>query len=123
MIFISPLYDSRNNYLSFGDTSFTFYNTSHFGAHYFTNLLADSVTGKEKEDALGPAFFVIPNDTTGYAEQHGNIERRLKNYTITPTMQKEFEQFKDILTFQDSSHHYIIVFKRQFADRIFKLYE
>lgn len=122
-IFISPQYDSNNNYLSLGGTSFTFYNITHMDCYHFTKLLADSVNSKEKEGGFGTAFFVIPNDTSGTAEKEKAIGQRLKEYTITPTVRKEFDQLKNILTFKDTSYRYIIVFKKNFADRIFKLYE
>ena len=106
-----------------GDTSFTFYNPTIIHSHFFSKLLADNVNEKEKESEFGSAVFVIPKDTTGYTEHQKKISQRLSDYTITPLVTKEFHRFKDILTLKDSSHHYIIIFKKNFADKIFKLYQ
>ncbi len=124
MIFIRPLYDTSNNYISLPDTSYAFYNVTHSGSFFFNKLLADSVTGQEKQNRLSGSFFVMPDDTTGAAAKDKRIERRLKDYKITPTVKKEFDRLKSILTFQDTSQHYVIVFRKRFvAGKIYKLYE
>ncbi|GGB18793.1 hypothetical protein [Puia dinghuensis] len=123
MIFIMPLYNTSNNYVSLSDTSYTFYNVTHSGSFLFKKLLADSVTGREKENQSLGSFFVMPNDTTGTTAKGKRIEQRLKDYKITPTVKKEFDRLKSILTLQDTSEHYVIVFRKSFADKIYMLYE
>lgn len=124
LLFISPLYDTSNNYFSLGDTSLQFYNIGHLNSHYFTKLLADNVEGKEKENLFaGSSFFVIPNDTTGFDDKEKRIEKKLNDYKITPSVSAEFNKLKNILTNKDTSSHYIIVFKKNYAEKIYKLYE
>ena len=123
MIFIGPLYDTGNNYISLPDTSYAFYNVTHSSSFFFKKLLADSVTGREKENRFSGAFFVMPDDTTGAAAKDKRIEHRLKDYNITPTVKKEFDRLKSILTLQDRSQHYVIVFRKSFVRKIYKLYE
>lgn len=123
IIFVSPLYDPNNNYISLNDTSYTFYNPNFSHSLFFEKLLAGNANEKEKENPFESGFFVIPNDTIGSGERGKKNEERLKEYTITPLISKEFEQLKNILTLKDNSQHFIIIFKKNFANRIFKLYE
>jgi hypothetical protein len=109
--------------LTLGDTSFTFYNLAHLNSYYFDKLLADSVDGKEKQNNfIGVGFYVTPKDTIAANEKDKRIEQNLKDYKITPTVIKDFNRLKNILTWRDTSEHYIIVFKKKFSDKIFKLY-
>jgi hypothetical protein len=124
MLFISPLYDTSNNYVALGDTSLQFYNIAHLNSFYFTKLLADSADGKENENSFtGSAFFAIPNDTTGSDEKEKRVKQKLNDYKITPAIREEFNKLKNILTWKDTSNHYIVVFKKKFVDNIYKLYE
>jgi hypothetical protein len=123
MIFIMPLHDASNNYVSMPDASYTFYNVTTSSSFLFKKLLADSVTGREKGNRLFGSFFVIPHDTTGIAARDKRIAQRLNDYKITPAVRKEFDRLRSILTLQDTSAHYVIVFKKSFADKIYKLYE
>lgn len=122
MLFIAPLYDTTNNYVSLPDTSYSFYNVTFMDSFFLNKLLADSVSGHEKEGQFGSSFF-IPNDTTGTTAKEKRIEENLKNYKITPTVEKEFNQLKLILMQKDTAEHYVIVFKKNIADKIYKLYE
>jgi hypothetical protein len=123
IIFTMPLYDTSNNYISLPDTSYAFYNVTHSSSFLFKKLLADSVAGREKESRSIGAFFVMRDDTTGTAAKDKRIEQRLKDYKITPTVKKEFERLKSILTSEDTAEHYVIVFKKSFAEEIYKLYK
>ena len=124
VLFISPLYDTSNNYVALGDTSLQFYNIAHLNSFYFKKLLADSADGKEKENSFaGSAFFIIPNDTTGYDEKEKRVKQKLNDYKITPAIREAFIKLKSILTWKDTSNHYIIVFKKNFVDNIYKIYE
>lgn len=123
ILFISPLYDTTNNYVSLPDTSYNFYNVTIMTRFFLAKLLADSVNEREKEAQFGSAFFVITHDTTGIAANGKRIEEKLNDYRITPTVEKEFNLLKRILTKQDTAEHYIIVFKKNVADKIYKLYE
>lgn len=120
MLFIKPLYDTTNNFVSLPDTSFSFYNVNFMTPFFLNNLLADSVVGHEKG---GFSFFVVPDDTTGTAAKEKRIKENLKNYKITPTVEREFNQLKSILTQKDTAEHYVIIFKKNVANRIYSLYE
>ena len=122
MIFMLPLYDTNNNYVALPDTSYSFYNITKMESIRFTRLLADSVTGQEKGNQ-NAGFFVIPNDTTGSAAKQERIAQNLQDYQINPTVTAEFDYFKRILTGQDTSAHYIIVFRKSFADKIDQLFK
>ncbi len=124
MLFLSPFYDTMNNYVALNDTSLRFYNVANLNSIHFKKLLAGSADAKESEYPFGGSgFFIIPNDSIGSKEREKRIEQRLNDYKITPEIREDFNKLKSILTRNDRSNHYIIVFKKSFVDNIYKLYE
>nr|WP_288837043.1 hypothetical protein [uncultured Flavobacterium sp.] len=123
IIFISPLYDTTKKYASLADTSYNFYDVTIMSSFFLTKMLADNVTGREKLDQLDCDFFVVPDEATVNSAKEKGIDAKLNKYTAASTVEKEFNQFKRILTRQDTAEHYVIVFKKGFVDRIYELYE
>jgi len=112
MIFIAPLYDTSNNYVSLHDTAYTFYHPTRMDSFYFNELLADTAGGHEEDPLYGGGFFIVRKDTTGMAAEEDSVARSLKDYQVTPAASAEFKRFKDILVRKDSTEDYIIIFRK-----------
>ena len=125
-VFVSPVYKPDNNFLELhlGDTSLSYYVVTDESQFFFKDIIADSINGKEKNNFIsGDRFIHVTGDSTTEKERKKEIDQRLKDYQITPDVNKEFAQFKNIVTGVDTSHHYVIIFRKSVADKIVRLYE
>jgi hypothetical protein len=124
LLFISPLDDKSNDYESLGDSSLRYYNIARLTSYYFIDMLADSAEGKEKENSiLGSTFLEKQSGDPEYIAKERRIKQKLNDYKITPAIRDEFNKLKNILTWKDTSNHYILFFKKNYVNNIYKLYE
>ena len=121
MIFISPLYQEHQNYFKLGDTSLAFFDVDIMAPMFFKRLLPHDPNSKETDSHGG--FYVIPKDTAGQTERQKRVDKKLSTFNLSNDVRTEYSKLFKILTNDKSEDHYIIVYKKSFRDKIYRLYE
>ncbi len=123
IIFFNWTIQQDTGWLNIPDTSLTFFKPTFLDSSKFAELLPSDAIKTEKGDSIIHAGFIVTNyDSVAEAQKEMRIQKKLKDYKITPTVIDDYNRLRNILTLKDTSKHYIIVFKKSYLKKIYDIY-